>query len=616
MVRIGDLSLRVRLLGAFLAMAALLVCVGGLGFWGSLVQSNSAGQRTHLTIVARQADLIRYYDADVSGWQVAVGLDAHTAHGSHITAQDPNRVAEMVDKAALDRMLPRFPVRYLTSSERRTYLAIVHDWAAFWSLDTQAFALYVNGDQASLATGDKIVNGPSTVVFTSLSDKSAALSGSVNARSDRLAADAAATGSTVRMLTLIATVLALVAAIALALVVTRSVVRPVMLLVERLTSIDRDDLESLRAGLGSIADGDLTATADSVTEFIPDPRRDEIGTASRTANSVIEKVRGSLADYNTTRAALSDMIGQLSRTAGVVAATSQQMSSTSEEAGNATGEIAQAISAVAEGAERQVRMVETTRRAVQEVTGAVKESAEQTEHTAEVATHARAATNAGMNAAEQANGAMRSVRESSEAVTEAIGELAANSQQIGAIVQTITGIAEQTNLLALNAAIEAARAGDQGRGFAVVADEVRKLAEESQHAAHEISQLIGSIQQQTSKAVSVVEAGARRTQDGAAVVEQTREAFQTIGQAVEDMTARIEQIAAGAQQITASANSMQDGIGEIEAVAEQSSASTEQISASAEQTSAAAQQIAASAHDLATNAEQLNRLVARFKTSA
>jgi methyl-accepting chemotaxis protein len=198
-------------------------------------------------------------------------------------------------------------------------------------------------------------------------------------------------------------------------------------------------------------------------------------------------------------------------------------------------------------------------------------------------------------------------------VTVAIGELASKSEQIGAIVATITGIAEQTNLLALNAAIEAARAGDQGRGFAVVADEVRKLAEESQHAAHEISQLIGAIQDETSKAVRVVQDGAKRTQDGAAVVEQTREAFLTIGQAVDDMTARIEQIAAGAQQITASVASMQEGIGEIEALAEQSSASTEQVSASTQQTSASTEQIAASAHELAGNAEQLNRLVGHFQ---
>jgi methyl-accepting chemotaxis protein len=58
-----------------------------------------------------------------------------------------------------------------------------------------------------------------------------------------------------------------------------------------------------------------------------------------------------------------------------------------------------------------------------------------------------------------------------------------------------------------------------------VAEEVRKLAEESQHAAHEISELIGAIQSETAHAVGVVEDGARKTADGAAVVEQTREAF-------------------------------------------------------------------------------------------
>ncbi len=204
------------------------------------------------------------------------------------------------------------------------------------------------------------------------------------------------------------------------------------------------------------------------------------------------------------------------------------------------------------------------------------------------------------------------MRDSSKAVSETILELASKSEQIGQIVQTITAIAGQTDLLALNAAIEAARAGEQGRGFAVVAEEVRKLAEDSQHAAHEISGLIGAIQTETSHAVQVVQDGAKRTQDGATVVEQTREAFLQIGSSVQDMTARIEQIAAAAEQITASAQSMQDSIGEVAAVALESSASTEQVSASTEQTSASAQEIAASARELSGNAETLNRLVAQF----
>ena len=60
---------------------------------------------------------------------------------------------------------------------------------------------------------------------------------------------------------------------------------------------------------------------------------------------------------------------------------------------------------------------------------------------------------------------------------------------------------------------------------------------ESQSAAHEISELIGAIQDETTKAVRVVEEGARKTADGTNVVEQTREAFLSIGQAAEDMAA-------------------------------------------------------------------------------
>ena len=323
-----------------------------------------------------------------------------------------------------------------------------------------------------------------------------------------------------------------------------------------------DYLKNLAGAAERIADGDLTVDVEPASD------RDVLGTAfQRMATS------------------LRTTVGSFARAAQVMGSSSEQMALTSAETGKAVGEIARAVSDVAAGAERQVRVVEQAR-----------SSSEQTGQAAE---QASAVAQQGVEAAEQADAAMQELRESTVHVTEAIRALSTKSEEIGGIVETITGIAGQTNLLALNAAIEAARAGEQGRGFAVVAEEVRKLAEESQQAAASIATLIREIQSETERTVTVVNESAAKAEESTATVETARDAFKEIGGSVEAIHVQIAQII--------------EATTEVASVAEQSSASTEEVSASTEQTSASAQEIAASAQDLANTAQELNRLVEQFK---
>lgn len=136
-------------------------------------------------------------------------------------------------------------------------------------------------------------------------------------------------------------------------------------------------------------------------------------------------------------------------------------------------------------------------------------------------------------------GIIKSLENENRNNTVSINELARKFSKVHEVVQLITSIASQTNLLALNAAIEAARAGEQGKGFTVVAGEIRKLAEMTKQSTKDISNLIGSIEDETkvvlnnsSRSNEVIASGVRASSNAAEKIEESLSSVARVEQEV------------------------------------------------------------------------------------
>jgi methyl-accepting chemotaxis protein len=601
------ITLGVKLAGLVGGLGVLLVALAAIGL-ANLADVSSHGRKTFTHVTQPLAAL---------GEARAVLNENASLADRHILEDTTQGKAALERRIAandktFDRELARAAPTLTTPAERTRARILRADLASYRAIVVDLFKTSrTNTPEMAYQWSSQRVDPAAELLNSDLQ----ALFDAKVAEGDHMADEATATFHHARALVLALLALIVLIGLPACALIIRSIRLSAAAIVARLASLRSNDVAGLRDGLHHLAEGDLTFELTPVTPPIKRRTRDEIGDIAEAVGEIRDHTVASVEAYNASRAALAQMIGQVSHTASTLSSASRQLASGSEETGRAVGEIASSVDEVAAGAERQVRAVDSARDVVAEVAAATTQSAQGARETAVAADEARRLAAAGAEAVREATAAMGAVRTASSAATTAIGELGAKSAQINGIVETITGIAEQTNLLALNAAIEAARAGEHGRGFAVVADEVRKLAEESRAAAGSIAALVAAIQADTRNTVDVVQDGARRTAETAATVERAREAFEAIGAAVDGMAAHAADIVAAVGQAAEGSARVQRDIGEVAAVAQQTSASTEQVSATTQQTSAATQQISAAAQELSASAGELERLVGRFTLS-
>jgi methyl-accepting chemotaxis protein len=235
-----------------------------------------------------------------------------------------------------------------------------------------------------------------------------------------------------------------------------------------------------------------------------------------------------------------------------------------------SGQVSKTSSILAQDASAQAASLEETSASLEEISSMAKRNADSAQRAKELTKQTRTAADAGTHDVDAMNRAME--------------EIKASSAGVAKIIKTIDEIAFQTNILALNAAVEAARAGEAGAGFAVVAEEVRALAQRSATAAHEtadkiddavaksrhgaevctkvaaglaqiasktreVDEIVGEIAQasheqtqgitQVNTAVAqmdkIVQSGAARAEEGAAVAQELSAQCIVLGRTVDDL---------------------------------------------------------------------------------
>jgi methyl-accepting chemotaxis protein len=657
-------GIRAKLFGGYSLVLALVLVIGFIGLhnttsfaaqFESLYNDDLVGV-VHLTSVQQ------------SLYELRIG-----AAGAAYAAATPDKQAEIKATDAkwleqLDQNMAAFESTSLTPEQK----AAVTNWRATYPefLKTRQQVLDLV-ERKDLSAAADLRNGQLTEQTAKCVAVVNNLYAAANRVGDQMNQDTTRFAELSGRVMLLAMLLALAAGLSFAFFMSRGIAGGVKEVQRVLTSIAENDATSVENGLAAMSNSDLSVEARSSSHPIEKYGRDEIGQTARVANTLLVKLQSTIASYETARAGLGALVGQVRAAADGLADSSVQLDLSAGQAGAAVHQVTQAIQnvaagvqgtssdiqetntsvtqlaesidGIARGASEQARQVQSAHDTAARMASGVDVVAVTAEQVASASDQTRKAAEHGGVAVRETTAAMAEIQAVVGQAADRIEELGRLGERIGAVVETIDDIAEQTNLLALNAAIEAARAGEHGRGFAVVADEVRKLAERSSRETKQIADLIQQVQAGTHEAVTAMQAGAEKVGHGSEKADLAGQALDAILSAVEhtvrqateitsasremadgarrmtevmsSISAIVEENTASTEEMTGQSARVADAIRSIAAVTEEQSASTEEVSASAEEMSAQIAEMNAQAQELSATAEQLRKLVARFRVS-
>lgn len=278
--------------------------------------------------------------------------------------------------------------------------------------------------------------------------------------------------------------------------------------------------------------GEMAAGAGDLTARIAIEGDDELAQLASGINAMIGKI------HNVVQRVREGSV-QLLSTSAEIAATAKQQEGTVHGLSSATTQIAAAV-----------REISATSKVLAETMEDVSGRANQ-------ASQLAAAGRQGLGGIEAT---MRQLMESTGSISGKLGIIREKSENINAVVTTITKVADQTNLLSINAAIEAEKAGEYGRGFLVVAREIRRLADQTAVATLDIESTVRLMQDAVSAGVMQMDKFGGEFRSGVERIKEINCQSGRIMEEVEGLTGRFQSVNEGMQSQSVAARQINEAM--------------------------------------------------------
>ena len=591
-----NLTLRTRLIVAFLIMATLVAITGG---FGALNIKRVGGQiQNILEQLSKQQKLV-----------LLMGVTQKYCHVSLMQAAlvrtDPDRVEEYVEDYRMKRdtllsqaqiildgnkKLGVLPAVKGSVVELRTR-QFLESWAEFEKVADELIArkeqLFkgvtpgVLNQAAKDALADEKLNQLANEAITAANDKAKADLDDILVEVGNRMNEASAQVTQIQKsagITFAAVILVAVAvAILLGLLITRNIVLRVQVIAEAVNAgaegdltatvqVDsNDEIGKLGSDFNEMVDklsgmvGKVSRSSSElagISDTMAKASHSVVGSAKTQAESV-SKTSAAIVQINTSVKGVAQGVDSLSISASESSSSILEMASSVEEVvqnmenlalsvnevSSSIVEMGASIKQVGNGVVSLMEVSTATASSVMEMDSSIKQVERNANETAAISKAVRIDAETGREAVDAVIYGMQEIKRASRITSEVIATLSERAGDIGEILSVIDEVAEQTNLLALNAAIIAAQAGEHGKGFAVVADEIKELSERTSSSTREISLVIRGVQEETRRAVEAIDQAERSIGDGELLSQKSGEALAKIVVGVTEATAQVAEIA-------------------------------------------------------------------------